>query len=141
MQYPMTVYHFQVEWNAARVGFVEVSGLESAVEPIYYREGSSKQALPLAIPGLAIPGRLVLKRGMLVGDNELFLWMSSVGFDQPERRDLRISLLNAQHEPAQVWKIRAAWPVRFQGPVLNALRNEVAIETLELVHEGILVEL
>ncbi|NND93110.1 MAG: phage tail protein [Granulosicoccus sp.] len=140
MTYPLTAYHFKVEWGGARIGFTEVSGLEQAVQPVLYREGSSASYAPMVIPGLPGFENIVLKRGMMANDNEFFDWIDTIRLNQVERRDVTISLLNAEHDPGVVWKVRNAWPVRLQGPLLDATRNAVAIELLELAHEGLRVE-
>ena len=54
-----------------------------------------------------------------------------------ERRDIVISLLNEKHEPVMVWKAQNAFPVKVEGPALKASGNEVAIESIELAHEGL----
>jgi phage tail-like protein len=38
------------------------------------------------------------------------------------------------------WKIKNAWPAKVQSTDLKSDGNEVAIETLEIVHEGITME-
>ncbi len=137
MSYPLTGYHFNVEWGASRVVFSKVSGLEVSTEPVLYREGNSKSYAPMIMPGLLEYSHIVLERGMMPSDNEFFEWMSTINLDQVDRRDLTISLLNAQHEPVTVWRVRNAWPIRLRGPVLNASCSEVAIELLEIAHEGL----
>ena len=64
--------------------------------------------------------------------------MNSLG--KVERRDLTVSLLNENHEPVIVWKVKNAWPVKLQSADLKSDANEVAIETLELAHEGLVIE-
>ena len=81
-----------------------------------------------------------MKRGITKGDNELFHWFNTVSLNKIERRDLTISLLNESHEPVVVWKVRNAWPSKVDGPTLNSTGNEVAIETVELAHEGLSIE-
>jgi phage tail-like protein len=49
-------------------------------------------------------------------------------------------LLNEEHEPVMVWKVKEAWPCKVEGPSLNSTGNEVAIETIELCHEGLAIE-
>jgi phage tail-like protein len=49
-------------------------------------------------------------------------------------------LLNEAHKPVMTWEIQQAWPVKVEGPSLNAKGNEVAIETVEFAHEGMLVK-
>lgn len=137
MTYPLTAYHFQVEWSGSRVGFTEVTGLDHEVNVIPYREGNSPVYQPMLMPGQTQLSTVVLKRGMMPADSEFFTWINTIALNQVERRDITISLLNEQHEPAVSWKLRSAWPIALRGPVLNASRNEVAIETLELAHEGL----
>ena len=57
-----------------------------------------------------------------------------------ERRDLVVSLLNEEHEPVMIWKVHNAFPVKVEGPQLKASGNEVAIESIELAHEGLEVQ-
>ena len=137
---PLPVFHFSVDWGGARSGFSEVSGLDVAIEPIEYREGSSPSYAVTRMPGLAKYGNVVLKRGIVPGDNELFDWFSTARLNKVERRDVRIALLNEEHEPVVVWKVHNAWVTKIEGPGLKATGNEVAIESMELAHDGISIE-
>ena len=67
-------------------------------------------------------------------------WLSSVKMNTVERRDLTISLLDESHNPVMTWKVNRAFPVKVEGPQLKASGNEVAIESIELAHEGLEVE-
>jgi phage tail-like protein len=60
-----------------------------------------------------------------------------VKLNQVERRDVVISLLNEEHNPVMTWKIHNAFPVKVEGPGLKAAGNEVAIESIEIAHEGL----
>ena len=51
-----------------------------------------------------------------------------------------MSLLNEERAPVMTWKLRNAWPVKLEGPGLKGSGNEIAIESMELVHEGVEVE-
>ena len=138
--YPLPGYHFNVEWGGTRLGFEEVSGLKIEYQIIEYREGNSPEFSATKMPGIPKYSNITLKRGILPGDNEFFDWLKTIRLNQVERRDLVISLLNENHEPAMVWKAKNAFPVRIEGPVLKATGNEVAIETLEVAHEGLTIE-
>lgn len=74
------------------------------------------------------------------GDNDFFNWMNTKSLNEIERRDIIIKLLNQNHEPVMSWRAANAFPVRLSGPVLNASTSNVAIEELELVHEGLTVQ-
>jgi phage tail-like protein len=136
-QYPIPKFHFQVQWGGTRIGFTEVTGLDMQLEAIEYREGSSPQYSKIKMPGLHKFSNITLKRGTFSGDVEFYSWLKTVNLNTIERRDLVISLLNENHEPVISWKAINAWPVKVQASDLKADGNEVAIETLELAHEGL----
>lgn len=139
-QYPLPKFHFQVEWGGSRIGFTEVSGLNVETQMIEYREGSSPEYHKVKMPGMQKFDNITLKRGMMKKDNEFFRWWNTVALNTIERRDLTISLLNESHEPVFVWKVKNAWPVKVSGTDLKADGNEVAIESIELAHEGLVVD-
>jgi hypothetical protein len=116
-QYPLPVFHFTVQWGGTRIGFSEVSGLTQENQAIEYRDGSFPEYSSIKMPGLRK--------------------FSNVTLNQVERRDVVISLLNESHEPVLTWKIHNAFPVKVEGPGLKASGNEVAIESIEIAHEGL----
>ncbi|MBS1140582.1 MAG: Conserved hypothetical phage tail region protein [Proteobacteria bacterium] len=139
-QYPLPVFHFRVEWGGTRIGFSEVSGLTQEVQAIEYRDGSFPEYSSIKMPGLRKYSNITLKRGVIKSDNDFFKWLSTVTMNTVERRDLTISLLDEAHNPVMTWKVNRAFPVKVEGPQLKAAGNEVAIETIELAHEGLTVE-
>ncbi len=138
--YPVSAFHFQVEWGGTRIGFTEVSGLTVELQSIDYREGNAKEYQVTKMPGIPQYSNITLKRGMYRADNEFYQWLNTVSLNQIERRDLTISLLNEEHEPITVWKVKAAWACKVEGPSLNSTGNEVAVESIELSHEGLTIE-
>lgn len=139
-QYPLPVFHFRVEWGGTRIGFSEVTGLTQEIQAIEYRDGSFPEYSSIKMPGLRKYSNITLKRGVIKADNDFFNWLATVKMNTIERRDLTISLLNEEHEPVMIWKVLAAFPVKVEGPQLKASGNEVAIESIELAHEGLAVE-
>ena len=135
--YPLPKFHFLVDWNGSKVGFTEVTGLDIQVEVIEYREGSSPEYSKIKMPGLQKFSNITLKRGTFTGDKEFYAWMRTVNLNTVERRDITISLLNENHDPVMSWRARNAFPTKVQASDLKADGNEVAIETLELAHEGL----
>ena len=101
--YPLSKFHFQVEWGGTKIGFTEISGLDSELEVIEYRQGASPEYSKIKMPGLRKFSNITLKRGMFQGDNEYYDWLNSVQLNTIERRDITISLLNQDHEPIVVW--------------------------------------
>jgi phage tail-like protein len=138
--YPIPVFHFRVEWGGKNIGFSEASGLTQEVQLIEYREGSSPDYSTIKMPGLRKYSNITLKRGVSMGDNDFFKWLNTVKLNTIERRDLTISLLNENHEPVMVWKAHNAFPVKVEGPGLKASGNEVAVESIEIAHEGLVLQ-
>ncbi|MBS4065813.1 MAG: phage tail protein [Chitinophagaceae bacterium] len=139
--YPLSKFHFRVEWGGTRIGFTEVTGLDKSMDVIEYRDGTSPEYSKIKMPGLQKFSNITLKRGTFVNDNEYYQWLNTVQMNKIERRDLVISLLNENHDPVMIWKIKNAFPVKVQSSDLKADGNEVAIETMELAHEGLTIEL
>ena len=139
--YPLPKFHFQVKWGVERVGFTEVTGLDFQIDVIEYREGSSPEFSKTKQPGLTKFSNLTLKRGTLANDSEFFKWIKALDpyTHTSQRREITISLLNESHTPIMTWSAKNAFPVKYQASDLKADGNEVAIETLELAHEGLTI--
>lgn len=142
---PYSALSFQVvvagvfdEGQAIRGSFAEVSGLDVEITPIEYRTGSEDLTVR-KLPGLKKFSNITLKRG-IIGDLAFWTWTKSVLDGHVLRADGTITLLDEGRQPVLRWKFRRAWPCRWVGPTLNASANAVAIETLELCHEGLEVE-
>ena len=91
------------------------------------------------IPGMITYGDITLSRGVTT-DSELWTWRRTIMGGVPDRRNLSIVLMNEQGEDAIRWNVRHAWPTKWTGPSLDATSDEVAIESLELTHEGFEVD-
>lgn len=135
--YPLPKFHFVVEWGGNKIGFTEVTGLDMQIEAIEYREGSSKTYSKIKMPGLHKYSNITLKRGTFEGDTDFYAWIRTINLNTVERRDIVIKLLNEKHEPVMTWKALNAFPLKVQASDLKADGNEVAIETLEIAHEGL----
>lgn len=116
-------------------GFSECSGLEMTLEVEEYREGGNNGTV-LKFPTRVKWANLRLKRGVALG-NDLFSWQSGFAEGKVQRRDGAVTLLNELHLPVKVWSFRRGIPVRWTGPMLNASQSQVAIEELEIAHEGL----
>ncbi len=132
--------HFLVEWGGSSLAFSEVSGLGMETEVVEFRSGSSREYSSVKMPGRIKYPNIVLKRGMTEGDNEFFEWWNTIQLNRVEKRDVVISLLNENHEPAFVWRVRNAFPAKLYWDPMLGRGNAVFIETLELAHEGLIVQ-
>lgn len=134
---PFTIGKFVVSIDGVVASaFSEVSGLDASIDVIDYREGNSKNPIDQRLPGLSHVSNIVLKRG-LTSDLSLWNWFAAVMGGLVDRRNLTITLLDQAEKPVLVWRLRNAWPSKWIGPTLNANSCEVAIETLEITHEGL----
>ena len=138
--YRLVKFHFQVEWSGTKIGFTEVSGLDLESEVVEYRDGASPEYSKIKMPGMQKFSNITLKRGTFATDNEFYNWWNTVKLNTIERRDITISLLNEEHEPVITWKVKNAWPAKVQSTDLKADGNEVAIESMEIVHEGLTIQ-
>ncbi|RIK37052.1 MAG: phage tail protein [Chloroflexi bacterium] len=138
--YPIPKFHFEASWGGSKIAFTEITGLDVETEMIEYRDGASREYNKIRMPGLRKYSNITLKRGVFPNDNEFFQWWNTANLNTVERRDITISLLNENHEPVMVWKVRNAWPAKITSTDLKADGNETAIETIELVHEGLTIQ-
>ncbi len=133
---PYRVYNFRVEIDSIdRGGFRECSGLDSAQDPIEYREGTDSLTVRKQ-PGLVKYSNLSLKWG-ISDDAQLWEWLKKSKEGTVERKNGSIILLDDTGEETMRWDFVEAWPTKWTGASFNATGNEVAIETLEIAHEGI----
>jgi phage tail-like protein len=133
---PFRSFNFAVEIDGlARAGFRECSGLDASQDPIEYREGT-EGLTTRKLPGLNKYSNITLKWGM-TDDTELWDWRKKAMTGKVERKNGSIVLLDDTGAEKMRWNFREAWPTKWTGPSFNATGNEVAIETLEIAHEGL----
>lgn len=121
--------------DVALGGFTECTGLEMALDVEEYKEGGRNDAI-LKFPTRVKWTNITLKKGMGAGTA---LWDWHYGFvtGQGKRRDGIVTLLNELHLPSHIWYFRRGLPVKYTGPSLNAGASNVAVEAIEIAHEGI----
>ncbi|MCX7288985.1 MAG: phage tail protein [Rhodobacterales bacterium] len=133
---PFAQFNFLIEIDGVTTaGFTEVSGLETTQETIDYREGSDDTVLK-KLPGLKTFPNIVLKRGR-TKNTDLWLWRKTTLDGKTERRSGAIILLDEERREALRVNFREGWLCKWEGPALNATTNEVAVEGVEICHEGL----
>lgn len=134
---PYASFNFRLEVDGiVKAGFSEVTGLNAESNVIEYREGN-EGITARKLPGLIKFGNVTLKRGVTT-DPELFTLFKNVVDGDIKRDDsMSIVLLDEKRQEAVRWNLRNAWPAKWTGPDLKANANEMAIETLEIAHEGV----
>lgn len=121
--------------DVAAGGFSECSGLEMSMRVEEFNEGGRNGEV-LKFPGRTSWTNITLKKGIGAGA-ALWDWYYSFIEGRGQRRDGLIFLLNEQRVPNTVWHFRRGFPVKYSGPSLNAAQNNVAIESIEIAHEGL----
>jgi phage tail-like protein len=137
LEYPLPRFHYQVDWGGVKISFTEVTGMDQQVEVIEYRHSDSKDFSKIKMPGMRKFSNITLKRGKFEGDFDYNNWLDSIANDRTgQRRDVVVRLMNEKHEPVAVWKAARCFPVKVAAPDLKSDANEVAIESMEIAHEG-----
>ena len=122
-------------FDVAVGGFSECSGIEMSLQVEEYKEGGNNGQL-LKFPTRVTWSNISLKKGIGSG-TALWDWHYGFAIGEGRRRDGVIMLLDDLRQPNNIWHFRRGLPVKYTGPSLNATQNNVAIEAIEIAHEGI----
>jgi phage tail-like protein len=139
--WPLPKFYFLVDWGTdhQNIPFQEVSGLEAETQAIEYRHGNSKQFSTIKMPGIAKYGNVTMKKGIFVNDNKFWDWYNQVKMNVIKRMTVTIKLVDENGNATMMWTLENAWPGKIQGTDLRSDGNEVAVETIEIVHEKLTV--
>lgn len=137
--WPLPKFYFQVKIDNLEISFQEVSGLESETQVIEYRHGDSKAFSTIKMPGIRKYGNVTLKKGVFPKDTSFWEWYNEVKLNTIKRQTVEISLMDEAGNTTMVWTLNNAWPTKITGTDLASDGNEVAVDTIELVHEGITI--
>ena len=137
--WPLPKFYFQVKWGDKEMQFQEVSGLDMQSEEIKYRHGNSPVFSVIKMPGMVKVGNVTMKKGVFKSDNSFWDWFNQIKMNTIERKTVTISLLDEKGAPTMVWTLANAWPTKITATDLKSEGNEVAIETIEIVHEGLTI--
>jgi phage tail-like protein len=137
---PYRTFNFRVDVEGLSVGaFSEVSGLSSDGDMVEYREGTDVPLTVRKLTGLRKYANITLKRGY-TQNQELWSWYRNIVNGLPDRRNGTIVLMDEERNEVMRWNFENAWINKIEAPTFNAKGNEVAIESVELVHEGLTLE-
>lgn len=134
---PYRAFNFRVEIDGLSVGgFAECTGLAGDGNVVEYREGTDPARTVRKLVGLQTYPNIILKRGY-TQNAELWNWYRNIVNGVADRRHGSIILMNEQRQDVVRWDFENAWIKKIEAPDFNATANEVAIESVELVHEGV----
>ena len=155
MYYPLTKMNFivTVDEVSGFAAFSEVTGIDATVDVIEFRQGNSGSLAPVKIPGLVKHGNITLKMGYTRGQDFKEWIAECVSEHRKEdiRRNVSIemidivtkdapeALVDGSEDSTLSWILRDAWVCKYNGPDLNASTSEVAIESVEIAYEGLVM--
>lgn len=133
---PYRQFRFRIEVGSIKAGFSEVTFSDTTTDPVEYREGNEPPVFR-KLSGLTKFGNITLKWG-ITDSMDLYKWRKQVIDTGAEgaRQSVMITLIDEAGKDKAQWSVRDAWPSKYDPPDFSAKGNEVAIELLELVHEG-----
>jgi phage tail-like protein len=139
--WPLPKFYFSVDISGfgTDLAFQEVTGLEVEAQVIEYRHGNSKAFSTIKMPGIVKSGNVTLKKGVFGKDDKFWAWFNEGKMNLIQRRTVTIKLLDQDAKPTMTWTLANAWPAKITSTDLKAEGNEVAVETLEIAHEGITI--
>lgn len=138
--WPLPKFYFKVDLGSAvDVPFQEVSGLDAEARPIEYRGMNSPVFSTIKMPGIIKSGNVTMKKGIFVKDNKFFDWYNKIKMNTIERQTVVIKLCDEDGNPTMVWALANAWPTKISSTEMKSDANEVAVEFIEISHEGLTI--
>ncbi|HWR60831.1 MAG TPA: phage tail protein [Clostridia bacterium] len=132
---PYRNFRFRVEVEGIQqAGFREVSGFDASLDVVEYREGN-EVITTRKLPGLVKYSNITLKWGV-TDSMDMYKWIEDCISGNVERKTVTIIAIDEEGGDVATWQVIEAWPVKYSAADFNATASEVAIETLELAHEG-----
>lgn len=153
LEYPLTKMNFLVTVDKVNgvAAFNEVSGIEASVDVIEFRQGNAHSLAPVKIPGLVHHGNVTLKMGY-TNENAFKTWIQECVSEtrgEPPRQNVQIELIDINGGAPKtkveanvgntIWILTNAWVTKYTAPDLNATTSEIAIESVELAYEELII--
>jgi len=134
---PYRKFRYRLEIDGiTQAGFSEVSGFDASVDVVEYREGTDT-ITPRKLTGLAKYGNVTFKWGV-TDSMEMYNWIAGIINGQIVRKNITIVSVNEAGQDVATWQVINAWPAKYTAPDFSATASEVALESLEVAHEGLL---
>lgn len=142
--YPLPVYNYKIEIDGKTVAFSEVSGLSVGYETSTYVESPTSGVGPhrMYMPGQRKPVTITMKKGVAVGVSvpTLFAWINSIELNRVDKKDIYVRLCDENGAAVISWKVINAFPTKLDAPSFTASSNDIAVESMELMADGVVVE-
>jgi phage tail-like protein len=140
--WPMPKFRFEVDLGPSmtKIAFQEVSGMDVENQVIEYRASNSPLFSTIKMPGIVKYGNVTMKRGIFVNDNTFWNWHQQISMNTIKRVAVIIRLLDEGGKVTMQWTLNNAWPTKITSTDLKSDGNEVAVDTLEIAHEQIIIK-
>lgn len=145
--YPLPVYNYRVEIAGEAISFSEVSGLSVGFETTTYKESQTESGLRgpkiMYMPAQTTAVNITLKKGLVRGGvsiGVLYNWINTTQINQIEKKDIYVRLCDETGAPVVSWRVLNAFPTKLDAPSFDANSNDVAIESMELMADAVLME-
>ena len=143
--YPLPVYNYKVNIDKDTIAFSEVSGLNIAYEKFTYKESSTESGKAshrvFNMPSQSTQTTLTLKKGLVPPKSQaaFYDWINSIAINQVTKKDIVVSLCDEAGNARVSWTVINAFPTKLDAPSFSASSNDVAIESMELMADGITI--
>ena len=138
--WPLPKFYFMVDWGSTtNIPFQEVSGLDIEAQPINYRHGNGPVFSEISMPGIVKNSNVTMKKGVFAKDNAFWDWYVKIKMNTIERQNVVIKLLDEGGNPTMTWTLTNAWPTKISSTDLKSDGSEVAVESIEIAHEGLTI--
>lgn len=138
--WPLPKFYFRVDWGTTtNIPFQEISGLAIASEPMKYRKGTSPVFSKVSMTGMVKSNAVTLKKGVFTKDDAFWDWFLQILGNTIERQNVVIKLMDESGNPTMTWTLLNAWPSKITTTDLKSDGSEVAVETIEIAHEGLTI--
>ncbi len=132
--------YFLVDWGSAtNIPFQEGRGLDIEAQSLTYRHGNSPVFSEINMSGIVKKGNVTMKKGVFANDNTFWDWYNKIKMNTIERQNVVIKLMDEGGNPIMTWILNNAWPTKISSPDLKSDASEVAVESVEIVHEGLTI--
>ena len=142
--YPLPVYNYKVDIDGNTVAFSEVSGLSVSHDTHLYAESPVSGVGPrwMYMPSQMKPVTVTLKKGVVTGVSvaTLFAWINSIQLNRVDKKDIYVRLCDENGAAVVSWKVINAFPTKLDAPTFTASSNDAAVESMELMADGVVVE-
>jgi phage tail-like protein len=139
-EWPLQKFYFTLDWGSlTNIPFQEVSGLDIEAQPINYKHGNSPVFSEITMPGLIKKSSVIMKKGLSADDNIFWDWYNTIKTNTIQRQNIVIKLIDEAGNPMMTWTLQNAWPISITTTELEHEGSGVAIEIIEIQHEGLTI--